>query len=86
MEHVIEETNAGVDADCLRLAGLSGVAIGNSDVQALIGLGRECAAIKVEGDLDLGLVGVARKGGPAGRRLFGAHFVWVGCLGTYGEM
>lgn len=85
VEHVIEETDAGVDANCLRLARLRGVAFSDSDVQALIRLGRECAAIKVEGDLNLGLVGVTRKGGPAGRRLFGAHFVWVGCLGLLGN-
>ena len=86
MEHVIEETDAGIDADCLRLAGLRGVTFSDSDVQALVGLGWECAAIKVEGDLDLGLVGVARKGGPAGCGLFGAHFVWVGCLKLLGTI
>lgn len=75
MEHVVKEANAGIDADSLRFASLSGMAVGDTDVQAGVGLGRECAAIKVECDLDLGLVGVASKGGPAGRGLFGAHFV-----------
>lgn len=65
VEHVIEEANAGVDGNLLRLAGLGSVALLVAE-QAGVGVGREIAAIEVERKLDLGLVGVAGKGGPAG--------------------
>jgi hypothetical protein len=78
VQHVVEEANARVDADCLRLARLGGMAVGAAYLQALIRVWRECAAVEVEGDLDLGLVGVARKGGPPRRGLGGAHFEYSG--------
>ena len=73
VQHVVEEADAGVDADCLRLARLRGVTVGAGDLEALVGLGRERAAVEVERNLDLGLVGVAREGGPADRGLGGGH-------------
>ena len=65
VEHVVEEANARVEGDALRLAALRGVRVVGLE-QAGICVGRECAAVNVEGELDLGLVGVAREGGPAG--------------------
>lgn len=78
VQHVVEEADSRVDADCLRLARLGGVAVLARHLQARVGVGGECAAVEVEGDLDLGLVGVARKGGPPGCGFGGAHFeCWV---------
>lgn len=65
VEHVVEEANARVEGNALRLAALRGVRIVGFE-QAGVCVGRKCAAVNVEGELDLGLVGVAREGGPAG--------------------
>ena len=48
------------------------------NLEAGIGLGRECAAIEVERKLDLGLVGVAGKGGPARGGIGGGHCCLLG--------
>lgn len=61
MEHVVEEADSGVYGDDLRLAGLGGVAGGGLE-QAGIRVGWEFAAVEVDGELDLGLVGVAGEG------------------------
>lgn len=65
VQHVVEEADAGVDGDGLRLAALGGVLAVRLE-QTGIRLGGERAAVNVEGHLDLGLVGVAGEGGPAG--------------------
>jgi hypothetical protein len=70
MQHVVKEANACVDADGLRLACLRGVAVFAEE--AAVCFWRESPAIEVEGELDLGLVGVARKGSPA-RRMCRSH-------------
>lgn len=47
---------------------------------------REVAAIEVDGQLDLGFVGIARKRGPTGLRCFGSHCTKIeyddGCVGV----
>lgn len=69
VEHVVEEANACADADSLRFARLGSVVARVAHLQAGVGVWGECAAIEVEGDLDFGLVGVARKGRPPGCRV-----------------
>lgn len=64
VQHVVEEADARVDGNRLRLAALRGVGVLVGE-QAGVGVGRECAAVNVEGHLDLGLVGVAGERGPA---------------------
>lgn len=61
MEHVVQEANAGVDGNHLRLAGLRGVCVGGLE-QARVSILRELAAVEAEGDLDRGFVGVAGQG------------------------
>lgn len=65
VEHVVEEADARVDVDGLALAGLFGVVVASGE-EARVGCGGEGASVEVEGQLDLGLVGVAGDGGPPG--------------------
>lgn len=44
MEHMVEEANAGIDGNLLRLAGLGGVAVGAIE-EASIGIGGKVSAI-----------------------------------------
>jgi len=74
VQHVVEEANAGVYADGLRLGLLRGVLEGR--VIDAVELGNR-AAIEVEGELDLGLVGVAVDDGGADAGL-GRHAGRVG--------
>lgn len=73
MQHMIKEPNTSVQVDRLRLGRLCGMALGAIDLESRVGLGGECAAIKVDGHLDLGLVGVARNRRPAGCGCCGSH-------------
>lgn len=74
VQHVVEEADARADADDLGLAGLRRMAVcALGDLEASVGLGRECAAVEVERELDLGLVCVARKGRPARGSVGGGH-------------
>lgn len=66
VEHVVQEADARVDADGLRLARLRGVVVAGLE-EARVRVRGEVAAVEVQRHLDLGLVGVARDGGPAGR-------------------
>lgn len=66
VKHVVEEADARVDADRLRLARLGGVVVAGLE-EARVRVRGEVAAVEVQRHLDLGLVGVARDGGPAGR-------------------
>jgi len=66
VEHMVEEADAGVYANSLRLGRLRSVALA-VDLQPSVGLGREGTAIEVERQLDLGLVCVASESCPAGR-------------------
>lgn len=61
MQHVVQEADARVDGNHLRLAGLRGVCAGGLE-QARVGILREFAAVDAEGDLDRGLVCVAGQG------------------------
>lgn len=61
MQHVVQEADACVDGNHLRLAGLRGVRAGGLE-QARVGILRELAAVDAEGDLDRRLVGVAGQG------------------------
>lgn len=77
VDHVVEEADAGVDVDFLRVGLLRGVVFvdflalavevllikGSPEVAMFVG--GEFAAIEVERDLDLGLIGVAVKGAGA---------------------
>ena len=65
VQHVVEEANAGVYADGLRLGRLRGVLEGG--VIDAVELGN-VTAVEVEGELDLGLVGVAVEDGGADAR------------------
>jgi hypothetical protein len=77
VDHVIEEADACVDGDflaCRLLCGMVFVDLLALAVEILlvervpeVGLlvGREVAAVEVDGDLDLGLVGIAVEGGGA---------------------
>ena len=71
MEHVVEEANSSVDGNLLRLAGLGSMAVTIVE-ETGVGVWGKAAAVKVEGELDLGLVGVAGESGPTGR-LRGGH-------------
>ncbi|CAF3486177.1 unnamed protein product [Fusarium graminearum] len=64
MKHVVEETNSSVDSNLLGLAGLGSMAIIVVE-KTRIGVRREIAAVKVEGELDLGLVGVTSESSPS---------------------
>lgn len=75
VQHVVEEANAGVHADLLRLGLLGGVVEGGAI--GAIELGQR-AAVEVECELDLGLVGVAVDGRGA-EALFGRHVGWWSC-------
>ena len=70
VQHVVEEADAGLQEDGLRLAGLRGMAalcaVLDQLQHALVGVGRKGAAVEVESELDRRLVGVAREGGPPG--------------------
>lgn len=66
VEHVVQEPDARVDADRLRLARLRRVVVARLK-EARVRVRGEVAAVEVQRHLDLGLVGVARDGGPAGR-------------------
>lgn len=70
VEHVVEEADAGVDVDDLALAGLLGVVVTGGE-EAGVGIRGEVTTVEVEGELDLGLVGVAGDAGPA--RFRGSH-------------
>lgn len=61
VQHVVQEADARVDGNHLRLAGLRGVCARSLE-QASVGILRELAAVDAEGDLDRGLVGVAGQG------------------------
>lgn len=74
VEHVVQEADARVDGNRLRLARLRGVA-GLALEQAGVGVRGEGPAVEVEGHLDLGLVGVTGQRGPA---LRSSHCVWWG--------
>ena len=76
VQHVVEEADAGVYADGLRLGLLRGVLEGGAIDAVELGQG---AAVEVEGELDLGLVGVAVDDGRADA-LFGRHDGRVWCL------
>ena len=67
MQHVIEEANASADGNFLRLAGLGGMTVFVAE-QTGVCVRREVAAVKVDGELDLGLVSVAGESSPAHRR------------------
>jgi len=75
VQHVVQEADARVHADGLGLAGLGGVAAAVLGEQPRVRVRGKRAAVEVEGELDLCLVGVAGEGGPALglRGLFGAH-------------
>ena len=73
MQRMIQEANARVDVDDLALASLAGMGLDVVE-KAGVGLRRKVAAIEVDGQLDLGFVGIARKRGPAGFGGFGSHF------------
>lgn len=64
VQHVVEKAYPRVDGNCLRFATLRGM-LGRGCEEAGVGIGGECAAVNVEGHLDLGLVCVAGEGGPA---------------------
>jgi hypothetical protein len=66
MEHVVEEANSCVDSNLLGLACLRSMAIIAVEKTG-IGVWREIAAVKVESELDLGLVGVTSESSPSGR-------------------
>lgn len=82
VKHVVQETNAGVDADGLRLARLAGVVLALEETG--VGVWVEAPAVEIQRKLDLGLVGVARKSGPAGRVFSSSHFV-IGCILSYSK-
>lgn len=65
VQHVVEEADARVDADNLRLARLRGMAFLLGRCQPRVGVGWEVPAIEVQGNLNLGLVGVTSHGRPA---------------------
>lgn len=65
MQHVVEEANAGIYADGLRLGRLRGVL--ERRVIDAVELG-DIAAVEVESELDLGFVGVAVEDGGADAR------------------
>jgi hypothetical protein len=77
VDHVVEEADARVDGDLLRVGLLCGVVLVDLlalAVQVLLvqrcpevgmGVGLQLAAIEVDRDLDLGLIGVAVEGGGA---------------------
>ncbi|CEI69609.1 unnamed protein product [Fusarium venenatum] len=64
MEHVVEETNSCVDSNLLRLASLRSMAIIVVEKTG-IGVRRKIAAVEVESELDLGLVGVTSESSPS---------------------
>lgn len=72
VEHVVEEPDAGVYRDALRLAGLRGVRGGGLE-EARVGGGGKVSAVEVDGQLDLGLVGVAGKGCGSDSEIGRAH-------------
>jgi hypothetical protein len=83
VQHVVEEADARVDADGLRLGLLGGVFEGGAIDAVELGQG---AAVEVERELDLGLVGVAVEDGRADA-LFGRHGGRVGwCLFVCGGL
>lgn len=66
VQHVVEEPDARVHADGLGLAGLGGVAtVAVLREQPRVRVRGKRAAVEVEGELDLCLVGVAGESGPA---------------------
>lgn len=71
VEHVVKEANSSVDGNLLRLAGLRGMAVTIIE-ETGVGVRGKATTVQVEGELDLGLVGVAGESGPAGR-LRGGH-------------
>lgn len=73
VEHVVEEADARVHADGLRLARLARVALADGRHQSRIGIRRELPTIEVQGELDLGLVRVADECGPPLARFLGTH-------------
>jgi hypothetical protein len=85
VQHVVEEADAGVYADGLRLGRLRGVLEGG--VIDAVELG-DVAAVEVEGELDLGFVGVAvedggadaRGGGHVGQYWVVCCMLWLMCL------
>ena len=79
MKHVVEETNSCVDSNLLGLAGLGSMAIIVVEKTG-IGVRREIAAVKVESELDLGLVGVTSESSPSGRLRRGHICDSIGCL------
>ena len=81
VQHVVEEANAGVYADGLRLGRLRGVLEGRAVDAVELG---DVTAVEVEGELDLGLVGVAVEDGGAdarGGRHGGGVVLIVVCFG-----
>jgi hypothetical protein len=76
VQHVVEEADARVYADGLRLGLLGGVFEGGAIGAVELGQG---AAVEVERELDLGLVGVAVEDCRADA-LFGRHDGRVWCL------
>ena len=75
---MIQKPDSGVDIYYLALARLAGMGLDVVD-QARVGLRREVAAIEVDGQLDFGFVGIARKRGPTGFGGFGSHCAGVEC-------
>jgi len=66
MEHVVEEANARIHVDGLRLALLFRMVRTTTGQQLRIRVGREVASVEIQGKLDLGLIGIAGNGCPAG--------------------
>lgn len=64
MEHVVKEANSRVDRNGLGFGALGGVC-GIGLQQASVGIGRKVAAVKVNRELNFGLVRVSRQSGPA---------------------
>lgn len=80
VKHVVQETNASVDIDNLTFASLAGMGLDVVE-QTGVSLGGEVAAIEVDGKLDLGFVGIARKRSPAGFG-FRSHCASIECMAS----
>jgi hypothetical protein len=65
MEHMVEEPNACVDGNLLRLASLGSMAITLVE-ETRVSFRRKIAAVEVKSELDLCLVCVASESGPSG--------------------
>lgn len=77
MQHVVQEADARVDGNHLRLARLRGVCAGDLEKSG-VGILGKLAAVDAEGDLDRRLVGVADKSRSTDRKSGGGHCVCSG--------